>query len=84
MVLKIKFPTLITSNLPTRHLRSQQMLDDVTSKINQYNNLAADHKLRIPYRGKSKSKVIRCIHPTYYDIGQEHCIQMHSDMRRGV
>ena len=76
MALKIKFPTLITSHLASHHLRTQQMIDDVTAKIDRYNNLAPTDKLRIPYRGKSKSKVIRAIHTSLYDIGQEHCIQI--------
>lgn len=76
MALKIKFPTLISGALNTHHLHTQQMKDDVSIKIDRYNNRAPEDKLRIPYRGKSKSKVIRCIHPTYYDIGGEHCIQI--------
>ncbi len=76
MALKIKFPTLITSHLQSHHQRTQQMIDDVTAKIDRYNNLRPEDKLRIPYRGKSKSKVIRAIHTTLYDIGQEHCIQI--------
>lgn len=76
MALKIKYPTLITSYLQSHHQHTQQMIDDVTAKIDRYNNLAPDQKLRIPYRGKSKSKVIRAIHTDLYDIGQEHCIQI--------
>ena len=76
MALKIKFPTLITSNLPTHYARTQLMIDDVTNKIENYNNQAPEQKLRIPYRGKSKSKVIRAIHTAIYDIGTEHCIQI--------
>lgn len=76
MALKIKFPTLITSHLQSHHQRTQQMIDDVTAKIDRYNNLVPADKLRIPYRGKSKSKVIRAVQTTLYDIGQEHCIQI--------
>ena len=76
MALKIKFPTLITSNLVSHHQHTQQMINDVTAKINRYNNLRPEEKLRIPYRGKSKSKVIRAIHTSPYDIGQEHCLQI--------
>lgn len=76
MALKIKFPTLITSNLTTHHSRTQLMIDDVTNMIENYNNRAPEQKLRIPYRGKSKSKVIRAIHTTFYNIGAERCIQI--------
>ena len=76
MALKTKYPTLITSFLQSHHPRTQQMLDEVMAKIERYNNLAPDQKLRIPYRGKSKSKVIRAIHTDLYDIGQEHCVQI--------
>lgn len=76
MALKIKFPTLITSNLTTHHSRTQLMIDDVTNMIENYNNRAPEQKLRIPYRGKSKSKVIRAIHTTFYNIGMERCIQI--------
>ncbi len=76
MALKIKFPTLITSNLQTHYARTQLMIDDVANKIDNYNNRDPEQKLRIPYRGKSKSKVIRAIHTTLYDIGTEHCIQI--------
>lgn len=76
MALKIKFPTLITSNLTTHRSRTQLMIDDVTNMIENYNNRAPEQKLRIPYRGKSKSKVIRAIHTTFYNIGAERCIQI--------
>lgn len=76
MALKIKYPTLITSELPTHNRQYNQMKADVVNKIDNYNNLAPDQKLRIPYVGKSKVKVIKAIHSDYYNIGQIPTIQI--------
>lgn len=76
MALKIKYPTLITSELPTHHRQYNQMKADVINKIDNYNNRSLDQKLRIPYIGKSKVKVIKAIHTDCYDIGQIPTIQI--------
>ena len=44
MALKIKYPTLITSELETHHLLRQQMVDDVLGLINAYSRRGPDQK----------------------------------------
>ena len=74
--LKIKFPTLVTGELNTHHHRLSDMIQDVSSLIDRYNNLPADQKQKIPYRGKNMQKVIRHIHTAQYNIGQEPVLQL--------
>ena len=71
---KIKYPTLITSELQTHHLLHQQMIDDVNGVITAYNRKAPEEKLQIHYRGKTKVKVIKGITTTPLNIGQVPCI----------
>lgn len=68
--LKIKYPTLVTSVLDSHHEQCIALRQDVINDINIYNNLAPNQKLRIPFRGKSKSKVIKNIHYDLCNIGQ--------------
>ena len=65
MALKIKYPTLITSELDTHHRLYDQMRTDVVNQIDNYNNLPPQNKLRIPYVGKSKVKIIKHIHTAF-------------------
>ena len=76
MALKIKYPTLITSDVGSHHRQYANMLEEVNNKINNYNNRAPDDKLRIPFPGKSKVKVIKYIHTSRYKIGQRPSIQI--------
>lgn len=76
MALKIKYPTLITSDLNYHFRQFNQMIADVINKVNRYNNLAPEQKLRIPFVGKSKVKVIKHIHTSTYLIGQRPTIQI--------
>ena len=76
MALKIKYPTLITSELDTHHRLYDQMRTDVVNQIDNYNNLPPQNKLRIPYLGKSKVKIIKHIHTAFYNIGQVPTIQI--------
>lgn len=76
MALKIKYPTLITSELETHHLLRQQMVDDVLGLINAYGRRDPEQKERIKYRGKSRVKIIESIDYTLYNIGQVPCIQL--------
>lgn len=76
MALKIKYPTLITSELETHHRLYDQMKTDVINQINNYNDLPPEDKLRISYVGKSKVKIIKHIHTAYYNIGQVPTIQI--------
>lgn len=76
MAQKLKFPTLITAPLDTHHLRYEQMVEDVQNSIDNYNNRPAGEKLRIPFRGKSKVKVIKNVNTAIYNIGQRQCIQL--------
>lgn len=76
MALKIKYPTLITSDVETRHRQYANMLAEVSNKIDNYNNRAPEDKLRIPFPGKSKVKVIKHIHTLRYTIGQRPAIQI--------
>lgn len=76
MAKKIKFPTLITSPLDTHYQRVEQMVTDVTNLIDNYNNRAPGDKLRIPYRGKLKSKVIKAVNTSVYNIGQKRVVQL--------
>lgn len=76
MALKIKYPTLITSELDTHYLLRQQMVDDVVSIINAYGRRTSDQKERIKYRGKSRVKIIESIDFILYNIGQVPCIQL--------
>lgn len=68
--LKIKYPTLITSVLDSHHEQCIALRQDLINDIDIYNNLSPDRKLRIPFRGKSKSKVIKSIHYDLCNIGQ--------------
>ena len=76
MALKIKYPTLITSELETHHLLWQQMVDDVVGMITAYGRRAPEQKERIKYRGKSRVKIIESIDYSLYNIGQVPCIQL--------
>lgn len=76
MTLKIKFPTLVTGELQTHHHRLADMVTDVINKIDRYNNRSDDQKLRIVYFGKNKKKVIKHIHTSEYNIGQEPVLQL--------
>ena len=76
MALKIKYPTLITSELETHHLLRQQMVDDVLGLINAYGRRSPDQKERIKYRGKSRVKIIESIDYSLYNIGQVPCVQL--------
>lgn len=68
--LKIKYPTLITSVLDSQHEQCTSLRQDIINQIDNYNNLANDQKLRIPFRGKSKFKVIKNINYDLCEIGQ--------------
>lgn len=68
--LKIKYPTLITSVLDSHYEQCIALRQDLINDIDIYNNLSLDRKLRIPFRGKSKSKVIKSIHYDLCNIGQ--------------
>lgn len=68
--LKIKYPTLITSILSSHHNQFVALRQDIINSISAYNNLSASDKLRIPFRGKSKNKVIKHIHYDLCNIGQ--------------
>jgi hypothetical protein len=72
--LKIKYPTLITSVLSSHHEQCISLRQDIIREIEGYNNLAADQKLRIPFRGKSKFKVIKHINYDLCNIGQQQSI----------
>lgn len=74
--MKIKFPTLITGPLESHHWSYHDMINDVVNKINAYNNLASEDKAKIPFRGKSKVKVLRAIHNDNYNIGTVPCVQI--------
>lgn len=76
MALKIKYPTLITSELDSHYYLYQQMVADVITLLDGYSRNAPDQKLEIKYRGKSKIKVINSINYTCYSIGQVPCIQL--------
>ena len=68
--LKIKYPTLITSVLDSQHEQCISLRRDIITQIDSYNNLSGDEKLRIPFRGKSKFKVIKNINYDCCNIGQ--------------
>ena len=72
--LKIKYPTMISSILESHHQQYVMLCQDVVRNIDQYNNRANEGKLRIPFRGKSKSKVIKYIHHNLCNIGQRQSI----------
>ncbi len=72
--LKIKYPTLITSILDSQHEQCILLRQDIINKIDGYNNLSSDQKLRIPFRGKSKFKVIKNINYDLCNIGQQQSI----------
>ena len=76
MALKIKYPTLITSELDTHHILCQQMVDDLLALIIAYGRRSPDQKERINYRGKSKVKIIESIDFVQYNIGQVPCVQL--------
>lgn len=76
MALKIKYPTLITSELETHHLLRQQMVDDLVGVITAYGKRSPENKELIKFRGKSKVKIIENIDYILYNIGQVPCIQL--------
>lgn len=73
-ILKIKYPTLITSLLDSHYEQCIQMRSRIINLIDNYNNLSPNDKLRIPYRGKSKSKVLKTIHYDVCNIGDKQSI----------
>lgn len=72
--LKIKYPTMISSILETHHQQYSELRQDIVNLADNYNNKANDEKLRIPFRGKSKSKVINHINYDLCNIGQRPSI----------
>lgn len=72
----IKFPTLITDELSSHHTRYEDMRTDVGNIINNYNNRGINDKLHIPYRGKSKKKVIKHINYDSVNIGDVPTIRI--------
>lgn len=68
--LKIKYPTLITSELNSHHKQYVELRKELVAEIDGYNNLPPTELLCIPYRGKSKSKVIKHINYDICNIGQ--------------
>ena len=74
MALKIKYPTLITSELDTHYLLHQQMVDDVVGLITAYGRRAPEQKEKVKYRGKSRVKILESISYTPLLIGQVPCI----------
>lgn len=76
MVLKIKYPTLKTSELETHHLLRQEMVNDVVAMITAYGRRSPEHKEKIKYRGKSRVKIIENIDYDIYTIGRVPCIQL--------
>ena len=76
MAYKIKYPTLVTSELETHHMLYQQMVDDVIGVITAYGRRAPNQKIEIKYRGKSRVKIIESVDYVQYNIGQVPCIQL--------
>ncbi len=74
--LKIKYPTLITSELDSHHMFPQQMVDDVIGIITAYGKRLPENKEKIKYRGKSRIKTIESIDFSTYTIGNVPCIQL--------
>lgn len=74
--LKIKFPTLVTGELVSHHHRLEDMVQDVKNAIDRYNNRSDDLKHKIYYSGKNRKKVIKHIHTSQYNIGQEPVLQL--------
>ena len=72
--LKIKYPTMISSILETHHQQYSELRQDIVNLADNYNNRANEEKLRIPFRGKSKSKVIKNINYDFCNIGQRPSI----------
>ena len=70
--LKIKYPTMISSILETHHQQYGELRQDIVNLADNYNNRANEEKLRIPFRGKSKSKVIKNIN---YDLDRKYIIR---------
>lgn len=64
MALKIKYPTLITSELESHFSRCDEMVSAVKNIIDNYNNIALADKFKISYRGKTKKKTIKYINTT--------------------
>lgn len=69
MASNIKFPTMLTGVLETHHDRCVQMVDDVCRQVLAYSSIPADQKYVYKYRGRDRTKVIKNISTSTYNIG---------------
>ena len=61
MANSIKFPTMLTNVLDSRHERCAQMVSDVCNLVTNYSGLPANEKFVYNYRGRARRKVIKNI-----------------------
>ena len=54
MAYKIKYPTLITSELATHHQLQEQMVNDLRGEIDAYNRRGVDDKIAIRLEVKAR------------------------------
>ena len=54
MANSIKFPTMLTNVLDSRHERCAQMVSDVCNLVTNYSGLPANEKFVYNYRGRAR------------------------------
>ncbi len=79
MASNIKFPTMLTGVLETHHDRCVQMVDDVCKQVLAYSSIPADQKYVYKYRGRDRTKVIKNISTSTYNIGSTPVVELKID-----
>lgn len=75
----IKFPTMLTGLLESRHERCIQMVDDVCRQVDNYSGLPQEQKYVFKYRGRARVKVIKNITSSRYLIGDTPVVELKID-----
>ena len=76
MANSIKFPTMLTNVLDSRHERCAQMVSDVCNLVTNYSGLPANEKFVYNYRGRARRKVIKNISTSQFMIGQTPVVEL--------
>jgi len=81
MANSIKFPTMLTNVLDSRHERCAQMVSDVCNLVTNYSGLPANEKFVYNYRGRARRKVIKNISTSQFMIGKTPVVELNSSLK---
>lgn len=76
MANSIKFPTMLTNVLDSRHERCAQMVSDVCNLVTNYSGLPINEKFVYNYRGRARRKVIKNISTSQFMIGPTPVVEL--------